>query len=606
MAITKKTILPLNLLEYEVFIEDSAQISEYFTVTNIPQSFTGGRNSFLLGGSEYLQNGSEIKLEIIDSNGNTIYQSMVPLYVEGNSRMISVEIYNDTAPGFATIVLMGKATQTTSGGSIPSEWQDVYNVRWTRKILVDYDLKNTSPIRFELQPEVLIEEKRFYNINSSSYDTYSIPFTASLTPLIYSPVQIGYAIESISPSVFTEEHKTGKLTGSLTINGVSESINLPITNILNKTKSFSKGYLIKSPLTGGFIKQIYLKSGSYSTTLESIVRNVTSSMQLQYSVVNTSSVNIPISYASLRVSNLSTVSGEIQKCRIYNKITTNTTDYKLVADVPLTSEEILVSSSIRGNISIGDITQAKDFQNHWYAGTLQANTGNRKQLYPVSGSLAYYDSSDTTGTFVISSSNDTLLASIYANVTINTGTDKFDGQVSESGYFFGTKNSYLLFPTSEYTLKLDAYYRKTSGSVNLVGNTPNVDIYIIGISGSKVVGVDPLGQKIGQLKVLGNSQWFEGSEFNFSPAIKQSGLLGLRFVVSNGFWNFANVSIKPASDPQFSSDEVSLLIPNVEYHNELLQYKVEFFDINNNSVNVSAISTPVFFTGSAIDLGTLP
>ena len=606
MAITKKTILPLNLLEYEVFIEDSAQISEYFTVTNIPQSFTGGRNSFLLGGSDYLQNGSEIKLEIIDSNGNTIYQSMVPVYVEGNSRMISVEIYNDTAPGFATIVLMGKAIQTTSGGSIPSEWQDVYNVRWTRKILVDYDLKNTSPIRFELQPEVLVEEKRFYNINSSSYDIYSIPFTASLTPLIYSPVQIGYAIESISPSVFTEEHKTGKLTGSLTINGVSESINLPITNILNKTKSFSKGYLIKSPLTGGFIKQIYLKSGSYSTTLESIVRNVTSSMQLQYSVVNTSSVNIPISYASLRVSNLSTVSGEIQKCRIYNKITTNTTDYKLVADVPLTSEEILVSSSIRGNIPIGDITQAKDFQNHWYAGTLQANTGNRKQLYPVSGSLAYYDSSNTTGTFVISSSNDTLLASIYANVTINTGTDKFDGQVSESGYFFGTKNSYLLFPTSEYTLKLDAYYRKTSGSVNLVGNTPNVDIYIIGISGSKVVGVDPLGQKIGQLKVLGNSQWFESSEFNFSPAIKQSGLLGLRFVVSNGFWNFANVSIKPASDPQFSSDEVSLLIPNVEYHNELLQYKVEFFDINNNSVNVSAISTPVFFTGSAIDLGTLP
>ena len=42
------------------------------------------------------------------------------------------------------------------------------------------------------------------------------------------------------------------------------------------------------------------------------------------------------------------------------------------------------------------------------------------------------------------------------------------------------------------------------------------------------------------------------------------------------------------------------------YVSLIVQTINEFFDINNNSVNVSAISTPVFFTGSAIDLGTLP
>jgi len=163
-----------------------------------------------------------------------------------------------------------------------------------------------------------------------------------------------------------------------------------------------------------------------------------------------------------------------------------------------------------------------------------------------------------------------------------------------------------VFPTSEYTLTLDAYYKKTSGSVTLQGNTPKVDIYILGVDGTKIVDNDPLGQKIGQIKVSGDSQWFEGTQFNFFPNIGSSGRIGLRFAVSNGFWNFANISIKPASDPQFSPDEALLVVPNVEYHNELLQYKVEFFDINNNSVNVSAISTPAFFTGSAIDLGTLP
>lgn len=606
MPITKKTILPLNLLEYDVYIEDTSQISEYFSVTGVPSSFAGGRNSFLIGGSDYLQNNSEIKLEIIDAKGNPIYQSMVPNYVEGSSRMISVEIYDDTTPGFATIVLMGKATYTTTRQPIPTEWQDVYNVRWTKRVLVDYDLKNTAPIRFEQPPEILVEEKRFYNINSSSYDTYTIPFTASLSPLIYSPVQIGYSVDAISPSIFTPEYKFSKFTGSLTILGTSKRVDLPITNILNKTKAFIKGYLITSSINDGIIKELYLRSGSYTTSINSINYGITSSALLQYSVVNTSSINIPISYASLRISNLATVSGELYKFRVYSKVATNTADYKLVGDTIVTTDEILVSSSIRGNVPIGDIFSAKNYTSSWYAGALEINTGSRKQLYTVSGSPAYYSSSYTTNTYVLSSSNDVLLSSVYANVPIDLSTSKFSGSVSQSGYFLGTKNSYLLFPTSEYTLTVDAYHKKTSGSVTLVGNTPRVDIYIIGSDGNKLVTNDPLGQKIGELTVLGNSQWFEGEQFNFFPNMGDSGKVGLRFVVTNGFWNFSNVSIKPASDLQFSPDEALILVPNTEYHNELLQYKVEFFDINNNSVNVSAISTPVFFTGSAIDLGTLP
>lgn len=605
MPITKKTILPLNLLEYDVFIEDTSQISEYFSVTNLPPSFAGGRNSFLIGGSDYLQNGSEIQLEILDSKGNPIYQSMVPSYVEGNSRMISVEVYNDTAPGFATIVLMGKAAFTTSGQPIPTEWQEAYNVRWTKRILVDYDLKNTAPIRFEIPPEVLVEEKRFFNINSSSYDTYDIPFTASLTPLIYSPVQIGYGIDAVAPSTFSADYASSRFTGSLTINNITKTVDLPVTDILSKTKAFSRGYLISSSINDGFIKKLLLRSGSYTASIDSINYKVTSSVKLQYYTISTSSVNIPISYASLRISNLSTVSGEIHKLRVYTKVTTNTSDYKLVGDVPITTEEILVSSSIRGNVPIGNIVQAENYRTNWYSGKLAANTGNRKQLYTISGSAAYYNSSITTDTLALTSSNNVLLSSIHAYVPVDVSTNKFSGQVSQSGYFIGTKESYLLFPTSEYTLTLDAYYKKTSGSITLVGNTPKVDIYILGVDGTRIVDNDPLGQKIGQIEVSGDSQWFEGTQFNFFPNIGSSGKIGLRFAVSNGFWNFSNISIKPASDQQFSPDEALLVVPNVEYHNELLQYKVEFFDINNNSVNVSAISTPVFFTGSAIDLGTL-
>jgi hypothetical protein len=82
--------------------------------------------------------------------------------------------------------------------------------------------------------------------------------------------------------------------------------------------------------------------------------------------------------------------------------------------------------------------------------------------------------------------------------------------------------------------------------------------------------------------------------------------VGVRLAISNGFWHFSNISLKPASDRLFAPDEAQFLVPNTEYYNEYLQYKVEFFDINNNSTDISIISVPTFFSGSNIDLGVLP
>jgi hypothetical protein len=198
----------------------------------------------------------------------------------------------------------------------------------------------------------------------------------------------------------------------------------------------------------------------------------------------------------------------------------------------------------------------------------------------------------------VSSSSDVLLDSIYAGAIVDTGTNKFQGQVSESGYFIGTKNSYTLFSTSEYTLALTAVYNQVSSSITIQGNTPKVDIYLVGVNNTRILDNNPLGQRIGQITILDVANLFENKQFNFKPQVT--------VVVSNGFWNFSNISIRPASDPQFSPDEIRVLVPNTEYHNKPLRYKIEFVDINNNSVNINATSTPVFFTGSAMDLGTLP
>ena len=66
MAIIKKypeTLNP-NLTTYNTFVVDANPNSTYFRITEFKESFTGGKNGFLIEGSEHLKETTEIKIEI--------------------------------------------------------------------------------------------------------------------------------------------------------------------------------------------------------------------------------------------------------------------------------------------------------------------------------------------------------------------------------------------------------------------------------------------------------------------------------------------------------------------------------------------------------------
>jgi hypothetical protein len=603
MAKTRKTLQLKNLAKYDVLIQDTSPTSAYFQVTNLPQSFTGGRNSFLLAGSSALKSASSIQIEILDVEGNPIYQNPIQKYIQGNSRLVSVEINENTKPGFATIIILGQATVLPNGQPVPPNWQNSYNVRWTKQILVEPNLRNTSPLILQNTPEVFSEENRLYGAGTSSYTTSSVAFTASLSPTLYSSFQIGYTIKAEAPTRFSASYAGGYITGSMLVDGVSASLYLPITDVLNDTTAFSTGQLIK--LTDGrVVDKLYLYSGSYSASLSGKQVGIVNTANLVYSQLDTVNTSSKVSYGKLRVVNLNTVSGEIFKFKVYSKVATDYSDYKLIADVPVVTSELLVTGSVRGDLPIGDFDISPSASTNWYCDRLQ--TGSNV-LYPISGSLAYYNSSTQVLPFTLKVTDDILLRSIRAEIT-SSNNQQFDGPISSSGYFIGNKNSVRLFPTTEYTLDFDAYYKKTSASINLTGVDPKVDIYLIGVGGTTIIDNNPLGQKIGTLTIPtdATTYWFQDQQFNFTPQLALAGNAGIRFVVSNGFWYFSEISLKPASDRLFAPDEATILIPNTEYYNEYLQHKIEFFDINNNSTDVATVSIPTFFTGSVTDLGTLP
>ena len=57
MAVIKKfaEVLTQNLTSFGTFIVDNTPNSEYFKITEFKDTFTGGKNGFLIEGSEHLK-----------------------------------------------------------------------------------------------------------------------------------------------------------------------------------------------------------------------------------------------------------------------------------------------------------------------------------------------------------------------------------------------------------------------------------------------------------------------------------------------------------------------------------------------------------------------
>ena len=191
MAVIQKTLFPKNLDKYAVLVNDTQIDSKYFKITELPDTFTGGKNAFLIAGSEYLVPDTKIQIELRDSAGNIIYHepgegmintnisgstntSIFTEYYEGVSKIVAVYIYPNTAYGPCTLTILGELSQYEDGNLIltpvPLDWENKYNVKWQKQINVNPSLANTTKIRFYQRPIASITEivSPIYRIESGS------------------------------------------------------------------------------------------------------------------------------------------------------------------------------------------------------------------------------------------------------------------------------------------------------------------------------------------------------------------------------------------------------------------------------------------------------
>ena len=108
--IQKKSPLQ-NLFKYQTFITDSDVASKYFKLSEIPDQFTAGKNAFLIEGTPFLKPSTELKIEVLDVEGNPLFVEIgrgVPEYYEGLSKLISVHVYESTPVGIGKITILSE------------------------------------------------------------------------------------------------------------------------------------------------------------------------------------------------------------------------------------------------------------------------------------------------------------------------------------------------------------------------------------------------------------------------------------------------------------------------------------------------------------------
>ena len=113
MGFLPKRITLQNLDTVDVYIEDTN--NQYFNVQDVPTTITQGRYAFKLFGSDFLNPGVELKMELLDAEGNTIFLTPVdfigeevPPYVP--YRYVTIEVYSPpiNVAGLATLTLLGE------------------------------------------------------------------------------------------------------------------------------------------------------------------------------------------------------------------------------------------------------------------------------------------------------------------------------------------------------------------------------------------------------------------------------------------------------------------------------------------------------------------
>lgn len=551
MAIIKKyaEVLPTPLTNYNTFVVDTNPNSTYFKITEFKESFTGGKNGFLIEGSEHLKETTEIKIQILDVNGDPIYYEPgngVPEYYEGISKVIAVYVYEDTPIGEAKITILGELkTYVDDNGitqQIPEDWQGIYNLKWEKTFKVNKLLSNEDKVRFYRRPEVTINEivKPIFNNIVTPVVQKGFAFGRSQTPAAGQPLA-NYTLPT-SYLITTSDNSawTGSVVGTY-LEFTDLGVNLLVDDIVDNNNLTVSTPFTQNGLVADFTSSRYTASFNYTEGVDNLKTALTGS------------------FAKITISDLTTFVGDVARVKIFRKSQSDLADYQFVQEIQLESNEVLVDlESQTKNQEFYGLFDQNNFKNYW-----------------------------------VTSSN-SLTTTFNQNYLFNSV--KLDGNVLPT--YYHTSKSFDLKEGVEYTLGLS--YRGDS-TTTAGGALSQLRIFISGSRESTYGGITsttPVEQNIVTYK--GNTsailqKTIDTVNFQSENFINPK----LYFEVKGTGWHIADVSLRASQETSFSPDEITFIQPIPRtLPAETFDFLFQFYDINNNYIPVVVTETKTFDGGN--------
>ena len=557
MAIIKKYSPYQNLGSYKVFIEDGDPNSLYFNVTELEQTLTGGKNSFLFEGSPYLKKGSKVRFEALDVEGNTLYiepgVQAGKTFKDGTSIVMAVHIYDDTPIGIGSLQITAELDRyIDDNGSeriIPDEFKDRPNVRWTQTFKINPKIPNKTELRFfkrptftvsEIEKPLIIKDDMTLSKSGSIIGIPEIPPTGSDFSTWTAPSK--YRIKLQEGNKFTQsmDENTTLVVPSL---GYSSSV----LEVLNEDEMLvRKPYLINN-IVNEFTPV------SYSMDFESI----------EDASIDSGS-NITASYAEIRLENLATFTGDVARIKIFRKSRNDLGDFQVVQENKLDSTELLRDFTVpkRTVINYGKLRKeniVSDEGDIYYTTSSGVLIHNKHLINALDiGANQSIESNGTIGEFEIVSGSE---------YSFN-----YTSRYSGSGETSDTDSLRFLLVTS------------SNNTTNVLITTQSIDI----LSGS--TDLNPFGISNHEKVVK-----------NFDALV--SGKCQIRVEAntdtSTGRFLFSKLSLKNAEESSYSPDEYTAIV-DIPRKNptEQFDFRVEFYDINNNFIPIKVEQSVPFTKGN--------
>ena len=556
------TIYTPDLSSYLTFIVDSDINSRYFRITDFSETFTGGKNAFLIEGSEHLLETTEIKVGVTDVQGNPIYNEPgdgIPEYYEGIKKIVSVHIYEDTLIGQGKIIILGELkTYIDENGvvrDIPDEWKGIYNIKWERIFTINKNLSNEDLVRFYRRPKVSITElvKPLY---SSGFVTKTQTGFALGQPLV--PTENNNIATFNAPTSYRLRIPNTNMTwwtGSMEGNTIS----FPTLDYTATVEAIvnSKDMVVTEPYTeNGIVKSF--TSEPYNISFRHIE-----------GVTNTATA-LTGSFARIYLGDLTTFTGDVARVRVFRKSESDLSDYQFVQELQLEANELLLDTG----------TKTKNQENY---GIFTQDV------------LSTYWRTSNVG--LVASFNQSFL---YNSVKLDGGN---------TPYWFSTKNpTSLSTSTTDTTIPItkDGEYT-LDFNLRLAENLSSNNYIRAFLSGSRQIEYNgaPKTVQIDQTitTIYSSNSILTNTTSTDNIVADEIENARLYFEVKGSGWYVSNISFKASKETAFSPDEVTFIQPvprNLPV--ETFKYKFEFYDINNNYIPVLVEAVKEFNGGNLQNL----